>query len=335
MTKYRRGHDRDELLADVAEMYYIDNLTQAEVSRAFGLTRSAISRMLTEAREKGIVNISVNRPSSFDTGLEEALIEQFNLLDAHVLSLQQEPKYDILCRRLGQAAAQVLGQMLEPHTSCGVSWGANVSATIEVLQVPNPIPMRFVQLGGVLGPSSHAYNAQALVEMMARRVGGDGIYIYSPFLVEKAETAHSILGNPDVREAIEAGKQCDMALLGIGTITNENYSSLFLAGHISRDTIDELRTAGAVGDVSGRHFNVEGKATISPLNDRLICIALDDLLAIPIRFGVSGGHAKVESILGALRGGYVNQLVTDSITAEAVLALANEEVVNKKESYYA
>ncbi len=37
--------------------------------------------------------------------------------------------------------------------------------------------------------------------------------------------------------------------------------------------------------------------------------------------GVAGGEAKAEAILGALRGGYVNVLVTDDATARKVLAL--------------
>ena len=181
--------------------------------------------------------------------------------------------------------------------------------------------MQVVQLGGVLGSSSHAYNAQALVEMMARKVGGEGIYLYSPFLVENADTARSIMSIPNVREAIATARRSDIALLGIGTITDEKYSSLYQGGHITIETIVELRQAGAVGDVSALHFDVEGNASNTPFHDRLVGITADDLFAIPVRFGVAGSHAKTEAILGALRGGWVNQLVTDSSTAEAVLAL--------------
>ncbi|NCF67756.1 MAG: hypothetical protein GWP61_17460 [Chloroflexi bacterium] len=332
MTKYRRGHDRDELLADVAEMYYLNDLTQAEVSRAVGMTRSAISRMLTEARQKGIVEIKVRRPLNFDSELEEALIERFNLLDAHVLSMQQNTNYDSLRSRLGRTAAQVLRGLLRPQMICGVTWGTTVSATIEVLQIAKPIPMQIVQLGGVLGSSSHAYNAQALVEMMARKVGGEGVYLYSPFLVENADTARSIMNIPNVREAIETAKQSDIALLGVGTITDENYSSLYQGGHITIDTIQELRESGAVGDVSALHFDVDGNFADTSFHDRLVGISANELMAIPVRFGVAGSHAKIEAILGALRGGWINQLVTDSSTAGAVLAL--DSVEEKEKSYW-
>jgi len=328
MTKYKRGHDRDELLADVAEMYYEEELTQAEISRRIGMTRSAISRMLTEARHKGIVEIVVHRPLRFDAGLETALVERFNLQNANVLTWQQQGgQYDRLRYRLGRVAAQVLRDLLRPRMVLGVAWGTTVSATIEALSVPEPIPMDVVQLVGVLGSSSHAFNAQALVAMLSVKVGGEGTYLYSPFIVENADTARSILKIPNVREAIALGARCDVALLGIGTLLDADYSSLYQGGHISRAMLQELMDAGAVGDVSGRHFDVYGERTPTDFHDRLVGIARDDLLAIPTRLGVAGDVAKAPAILGALRGGYINMLVTDSSTAEALLQLDGEQVV--------
>lgn len=330
MTKYRRGHDRDELLADVAEMYYEEGFTQAEISRQVGMTRSAISRMLSESRQKGIVEIIVHRPLRFDKDLEAAVIERFNLKNASVLLWQhKEGQYDRLRYRLGRVAAQVLRGLLRPDMVLGVAWGTTVSATIEALEVPDPMPMDVVQLVGVLGSSSHAFNAQALVEMLAREVGGEGTYLYSPFIVENADTARSILNIPNVRDAIALGREAEVALLGIGTVVDPNFCSLFLGGHISRGILKNLVDAGAVGDVSGRHFDIYGNEPETEFHDRLVGIARDDLLAIPTRLGVAGDMAKAQAVLGALRGGYVNMLVTDSDTAEAVLALDDEHVHSK------
>ena len=114
-----------------------------------------------------------------------------------------------------------------------------------------------------------------------------------------------------------------MALLGIGS-TEPEQCSLFQGGHITRQALEELRQADAVGDVSGHHFNIEGKPLNLEFHDRLVGIALDDLLAIPLRLGVAGGEVKAPAILGALRGSYVNLLVTDSPTAARVLQLDEE-----------
>ncbi len=177
MVKRTRGEDRDEVLADVAEMYYDEGLTQAEIAHSLGVTASAVSRMLTEARDKGIVEIRVRRPLRFNPALERALIDAFGLENAHVLVWHKKDHYEELRERLGVVAARVLSNLLTPGMVIGVPWGLTVSATIEALEVQHPVPVKVVQLVGVLGSTSHVYNAQALVERLARKLGGEGVYL--------------------------------------------------------------------------------------------------------------------------------------------------------------
>jgi DNA-binding transcriptional regulator LsrR (DeoR family) len=297
----------------------MDDLTQAEISRQIDMTRSAVSRMLTEARNKGIVEINVRRPLRFDAGLEAELQERFGLQAAHVLAGQRDGDYDKLRRQLGLAAAAVLKELLRPRMSCGVAWGTTVSAAIEALDPRQSMHVQIVQLVGVLRSNSHAFNAQALVDIMASKLGGEGTYLYSPFIVENAATAHSIRSIPDVRENLEAGKRCDVALMGIGTVQDPAYSSLYQGGHIDLETLEQLRRDGAVGDVGGVHIDIDGNPAGGDFNQRMVGIAGPDLLAIPTRLAVAGNVAKADAILGALRGGYTNLLVTDSQTARVVL----------------
>lgn len=320
MFKHRRGEDREELLADVAEMYYDEGRTQDEIAATLGMTRSAISRMLSEARQKGIVEIHVRRPLRMDAQLESALVQRFGLRSAHVLIWKKPGSYEELRSRLGVVAAQVLTSLIAPDMVIGLPWGRTVSATIDALSVPEPVAVKVVQLVGVLGSGSHAYNAQALVERLARKLGGEGVYLYTPFIVDSEATVRALLNNQHIRQAIETGKRCNIALLGVGT-TDPQYSSLYQGGHISLDQLEALRQAGAVGDVSGHHFDIYGRMPDIAFHSYLVGIARDDLLMIPIRLGVAGGDAKVRPILGALRGGYVNVLVTDGGTAAQVLAL--------------
>ncbi len=310
-----------ELLADVAEMYYDQGLTQAEIARTIGVTRSAVSRMLKEARERGIVEIQVRRPLRFDATLEERLVERFDLREACALMWDRENEYEELRHRLGRVGAQVLGRLLTPGLTIGVAWGTTISATIEALE-PTDLPaVKIVQLVGVLGSSSHAFSAQTLVQRLAGKVGGEAVYLYTPLLVDSEDMARSLLQNESVREGIEVGKRCDVALLGIGSVHPET-CSLYQGGHISRETLDALQQAEAVGDVSAYFFDIEGRTPDINLHQRIVGIPRDDLLHIPTRLGIAGGKAKVHAVLGALRGGYVNALVTDARTARLVLDMS-------------
>ena len=62
MNNKNRLIERDILLADIAAMYYREGNTQAELSKNVGMTRSAISRILSEARPKGIVDVQIEPP---------------------------------------------------------------------------------------------------------------------------------------------------------------------------------------------------------------------------------------------------------------------------------
>ena len=320
--KHKNYVDRLELLADVAELYYEEGKTQAEISETFGITRSAISRILTEARQKGVVEINIRRPLRYDTALERALIERFGLKNACVVTWQSNDRYDALKIRLGKAAARLLSDQINSSRIIGIAWGTTVSTTIDACESKDLSDLQIVQLVGALGSSMHTYSGQALVEQLARKVGGKGVYLYTPFIVDEADTARALTNTPSIQEALDVGRKCDAALVGIGS-TKPEYCSLFQGGHISKDVLATLQQAGAVGDVSGHYFDIHGNTANLEFHQLMIGISKTDLLNIPARIAVAGNSAKADAIYAALSGGYVNILVSDSQTVTKVLELAD------------
>lgn len=311
--------DRTELLADVAEMYFLEGQNQEEIAKSVGVTRSMVSRMLSEARRLGIVQIRICRPLQFEDELEAALIESFGLHDAFVWKRKDLDEGHLL-RGLGAAGAHALKGLIRPHMILGVDWGTAVNATVEALEFEAPVPIRVVQLSGALGARSLGYDPYAVARRLAHKLGGESFHLNAPFLVESEETARALLADRSLSEAIALGKQCQMTLLGVGS-ADPQYSTLYIAGYCSLETLEALLSAGAVGQVCGWHFDVDGRLLDVEFHRRLIAIAKDDLLAIPIRMGVAGGAGKVLPLLGALRGGFINVPVTDSITAREILRL--------------
>lgn len=314
--------ERDELLAFVAEQYYEEDKKQTEIAEMVELTRSAVSRMLSEARKKGIVEIIIHHPFQYDQNLEEKLRTTFNLEHVAVVVFQDQPSYDDLRNRLGKAASRLLASLIKPGYHVGLSWGTTVQATIEAYE-PHPVKdTKVVQLVGVLGSTRHSYSAQILVERLAEKINGEGRYLYAPFLVENEETAETLLEDPVVQQAVSGGDNCDLALMGVGTI-KPAYCSLFQGGHISSQELKVIRAAGAVGDVTGLYYDKEGELLQIPFHRHRIGMALEDILQITTRVGVAGSAEKAEAVLGALCGGYINSLVTDNLTAIRVLELAH------------
>lgn len=317
----RTIQDRISLLADVAEMYYLEQKNQAEIAKAVGVTRSMISRMLTEARESGIVEIRIQRPTQSDPELEGLLKEKFNLKDVFVV-VTNHRSGERLTRSLGSAGAAMLKRYLSPQKILGLAWGTSISATVDAFEVAESMPVKVVQLVGAMGARNLEYDGHDLVSRITEKLGGEAYYLNAPYLCQNADMAKSLLGTKSIRETISVGKKTDVALLGIGT-TSPDHSSFYLAGYVTRRELDELRRAGAIGDVCGLHFNLNGQPACEDFCERLVSIRRSDLLSIPVRLGVAGGEGKADAILGALRSKYINVLVIDSITARKVMELAN------------
>ena len=320
-TSMKKISERDELLAFVAEQYYQEEKKQTEIAEMIDLTRSAVSRMLSEAREKGIVEIIIHHPFQYDQTLGDKLQSVFNLEHVAVVVFHDQPNYDDLRNRLGKAASRLLATLVKPGHHIGLSWGTTVQATIEAYE-PQPVKnATVVQLVGVLGSTRHSYSAQILVEHLAEKINGEGQYLYAPFLVENEETADILLKDPVVQQTVSAGRRCDVALMGVGT-TKPAYCSLLQGGHIYSQELEAIRDAGAVGDVTGLYYDVEGELVQIPFHHHRIGMALEDILQITTRLGVAGSVEKAEAVLGAVCGGYINSLVTDNLTAIRVLELA-------------
>jgi len=311
------SQDRVNLLADVAEMYYLEGKDQSQIAQTIGVTRSMISRMLSEARSRGIVEIRVARPVKTRYDLEQALNEKFALKDVSVISTRSTENEESL-QDLGRGGAQVLKRYLLPGAIVGLAWGTSISATINALDIHENISAKVVQLVGAMGARNAEYDGHRLVQRLAEKLGEDGYFINAPFICQTPELAKTLLETHGVIESVELGKKATVALLGIGS-TIPQYSSYFLAGYVPIEEIENIRAEGAVGVTAGIHFDLNGNIVCKNFYDRLVTIRVEHLLKVPVRIGVACGLGKVEPILGALRGKLVNVLVTDSDTAQKVL----------------
>lgn len=304
---------RTRILADVAEMYYFDGKDQEAIARKVGVSRSMVSRMLTEARKRGIVEVKVIRPIYWDPELEETIKTRFGVESVFVVSLE-DTKPEKMVTILGRAAAEVLKDQIRPNLVIGVAWGTAVSATVDAVQVRAEPTIKVIQLVGAQGAKNVEYDGHAIVQRLAEKLGGEGFFINAPFLCQTPEIAQSICGTRGIKETIDMDREIQVALLGIGT-TETEYSSLFLSGSLTAKELEAIRKKGVVGDIASNYFKIDGTPYHDDFVNQMITIKLEDLTRIPVRIGVAGGSVKVNAIIGALNSRLVTHLVTDSITA--------------------
>ena len=311
---------RTVFLARVASLYYDQNKSQQEISKELGVSRSAISRFLTEARERGIVEILVHYPWRTSTPLEQELLSTFsNLKGVRVLRTENK-SYEEMLQGLGTLAAQFLDSVLYDGMIIGISWGTALYQMIREMQPRNLPGIEIVQLIGATGSEIVPSDGPILARLLADRLGGFPRYLHAPLIVENEAVRETLLQTRNIQETLTRAKQADVALVGIGSTNSELYS-LKRAGYVDEAETQSIRTAGVVGDICGHHYSLTGEWLDIDINHRVVGTSLETLLNINMGIGVAGGSRKGAAILGAIRGGYINVLITDERAAQKILAL--------------
>jgi deoxyribonucleoside regulator len=311
--------NRNAFLAQVASLYYEDNLTQAEIACRISTSRSTVSRLLQEARQAGVVEITIRYLQKTDPEIEGRLIRHFGLRHARVLIGHGRP-YEEILQGLGVLAAHYIESIVEEGAILGISWGTAVHSTVQALRPDRKLPITVLQMIGAVGTGDPLIDGPDLARLLANAYGGECRYLHAPLIVEAAHVRRALLEEPRILEPLLLARQADVALVGIGSPVPE-VSSLLRAGYLDREALERLQEQGAVGDICARHYDIEGRLMEIELDRRVVGIELDILHGIEHVIGVAGGLAKAKAILGALRGGHVNVLITDDATARETLTL--------------
>ena len=220
--------------------------------------------------------------------------------------------------RVGLGGAQFLSTHLRPGGSLGVGWGETVSRVIAATNFGAVGPIHMVTLtGGVDG------YLPTILSSKGDAADGDhattAAVIPAPIHASSKELAAALREEPTIQQVLRHACEVDQAVVGVGTPSLD--ATIVQLGYLSKDDLVLLARHNVVGDILGQFFDASGVVVDIPLHERRIGIELADLKKIPKVVGVAGGVHKTEAILGALRGGFLNVLVTNEITAIRLLEL--------------
>jgi DNA-binding transcriptional regulator LsrR (DeoR family) len=311
----RRGRPPVSLeAAIVARRYFIDDKQKNEIAEELGLSRFKVARLIDEAKASGIVRIYVDMPAEVDVPLGEALERRYGVQRALVVrSVPRDP--GATTALLGAAGAEHLRATLGPADVLGMSWGTSVTAVVDAVSELPPVDV--VQMVGGVRSSGLDVSGSELVRRLTSRTSGAAYPLHAPLLVRSAGMAGALRTDPSLSDVIDRFQAVTVALVGIGS-WNPPHSSLYL--EIAPAERDALTAAGAVADVCGQMIDSRGQVVDPDLAARTIGITLDELRRVPTVIAVANGTDKTAAIAAALAGRLVSVLVTDSDTAEALLA---------------
>lgn len=303
------------LMARICWSYFKEGKTQEAIAQRLGLTRKRVNRILTEARTRGFVQVTINDPIGACAELEGRLIEAFGLRRAVVVPA---PAADADVRTVvGAAAGQYVSDHLASGASLGITWGGTINAAAQnVLRRQNRRNTVVLLCGGLA--RSTQINPYDNAAMFARALDATCYYVTAPMLAETVALRQLLVDSDPVREVLQMTRTLDMALLSAVDLSRESKALEY--GVISRDTWRSLRAAHAVGDVCGHYLGADGKVVDHPIVGRAINPPLADLRSIPELVLAAGGLQKVPIIHGAIRAALCHVLITDEAAATTLLS---------------
>lgn len=301
------------LLARVAHQYFVLGETQQAIAERLQINRTKIHRLLSEAKDRGIVSIRINAWTSETLEIEERLRQKYRLDICNITPPDTGSQLG-LSEVIGIYAAQTVETMLRDDMTIAMAWGRTMkwlASNIEQVALRNVtvVPL----LGSLTRRSSiDKYDAAAV---FAQRTEAESYYLPGPIICDSRESRDTILQQPGAREVIQKAVAADLALLSVG---GTNSSTLRSVGYMTEAAFDDVLAMKPIGNFLGYFFDKDAELLRHPVNDCIVGVHPLDTLKIPKRILVSGGPNKVGFMAKLLEKGYFTGLVTDEATGAAL-----------------
>ncbi|MCB8874516.1 sugar-binding transcriptional regulator [Acidisoma silvae] len=318
------AHESDDaLIVRTAWLYYMAGLNQEETATKLGLHRTRVNRLLAEARERGLVTITIQHESAQELATEQEIAQFYGLdfcLATPLIGFEDvagnpallEAQGLIARRAVGSAGANFLrGKLAQGPITVGISWGRTLEqVALHLSGVRNP-EARFVSLMGSLTRNS-ASNPFEVVQALAARTGGEGHFIPVPFIADSKADRDVLASQRSVVEAIALAENADLYIVSLGALSER--SSLRRQNMLSPEELQEAVAAGAVCDTMGKLFALDGRPLEHDINNRTIAVNIEALRGRDVVL-LCGGIDKIDALEAVLRSGLIRGLIIDGDTA--------------------
>jgi DNA-binding transcriptional regulator LsrR (DeoR family) len=318
------AHESDDaLIVRTAWLYYMGGFNQEETAARLGLHRTRVNRLLAEARERGLVSITIQHESARELQVEHAIAQFYGLdfclatpaigFEETVADPSVAAAQSLISRRaVGSAGANFLrGKLSHGPITIGVSWGRTVEQVALHLAGVRNSEARFVSLMGSLTRNS-ASNPFEVVQALAARTGGEGHFLPVPFIADTEADRDVLMSQRSVADSLRLAHSASLYLVSAGELTED--SSIRTQNMISAEELQSARASGAVCDTLGKLFDIDGHPISHSLNRRTLAIEIEDIRGRDVVL-LSGGLEKVQATNAVLRSGLIRGLIIDGDSA--------------------
>ncbi|MBC7517768.1 MAG: sugar-binding transcriptional regulator [Microbacteriaceae bacterium] len=304
---------RDALRA--AQLYYLQDLTMEAIAHELHTSRSSVSRLLSFARETGLVEVSIHSPVDLLTRLEREIRERYSVVARVVPIADRTSDVDRL-ERVALSAARILAGLVDSNMTVGVAWGSTMNALSRNLPAKKTHNTQIVQLNGAANTRTTGllYSTEIL-NRFGVAFGADVQQFPVPALFDDPATKQALWRERSILRVLAIQSSMDLAVFGLGAAAASVPSHVYAGGYFDPTDYELLSAAGVVGDVATVFYRADGSDDGISLNARSSGPSLTELRTVPRRFCIVSGDSKLASLRGALAGGLITDLVVDEGTA--------------------
>jgi DNA-binding transcriptional regulator LsrR (DeoR family) len=305
----------EDLILRAARLYYEAHYSQDQVASKLNTSRSNVSRMLSDAKRLGFVEIKVIAPTYKHESLSSQLSELLKIQDVQVIA---NASNDLTLNTIGRAAANALLKNLRDNQTIAISWGRGVEATVVNTHSEILSGIKVAQIMGSLSSINTSVSAEEVGRTLARNLNAQFIPFLSPIVVSNSKVRDSLLEEESIAKSIQIARGAHVALVGIGSAGSSSSEMVFKEFKVSKTERENL-AKGYAGDIAARFYKLDGSPLSAKMDNRVIGLSLEEIKNIPRVIGIASGSEKVYGVVGAARAGILGTLIVDLACANSVI----------------
>jgi|GEM_PF-3428687 len=308
----------DRLVARIAELFYIQEVSQYEIARRFDFSTAKVCRLIKEAKKREIIEFKIKKFDKRFIELESEVEKKYGIKEVIIYYNSDTKDYDedILFQKVGSLAAEYFRRIIKDDLNIALVWGKTLYHFVNNIKSEKKHNVKvFSTLGGAnLIPPEYQNNN--MVQMLSERVGGSAYLIYLPLVFENP-IEELLKKESNIEEFLGSTSKIDYYFHGVGTVSEK--ARLYPHHGFDQGFLKSLWDKKIVGEVGFNFFDINGNFIKTELDDRSIKLNSDQIKKIKTKVAIVCGKDKINPLIGYLNTGFCDVLITDSETAFSVI----------------
>ncbi len=311
------------LLQAIAKLYYEEGKTQSEIAEQFEISRPKVSRKLAEARECGIVKIFIDDALDEISEMEQKFLSAFQLKGVRIASVPEDDD-ELRVQLTARLGAEFFPRFLNSGDKIGVNWGWTLYELSREFPQLKLNDTSIFQLSGAVDNANCRSFAHEIISNFSGKLNAkDAFCLPCPAMVESPIIADILMHDAKLKNLLDQAEECNKLMVNIAM--PDESSCLYQAGYLKDEQLELIKNKHVVGSICSRFYDKNGYIVDEDIDSRTIGISLESIKNAECVMACIVGSRKAEAVYYALKAGWIDVLVIDSLMAKRITEMLDFE----------